>query len=93
VYRVSGRRVDAQIVTSSVEIERPGELSNASVERDGTEISTPSRMLTTADDTRSMTLVVERKVRRNAFSATFEVWDMCGAWQSFTGADRPCAEP
>ena len=85
MYRVSGRRVDAQIVTSSVETERPGELLNASVEPDGTEISTPSRMLTMADDTKSVTFVVERKVRRNASSTTFEVWDMCGAWQSFAG--------
>jgi hypothetical protein len=60
-------------------------LANATVEFGGNELTAPTGMLTLDDGTRRITFAVERIARRNAFSATFEVWDMCGAWQSFAG--------
>jgi hypothetical protein len=62
-------------------------LTNATVQVNGTTLSTAGATRTFPDPTRQIVFYVERGPnKRLGYSATFGVADVCGEWQSFAGA-------
>jgi hypothetical protein len=61
-------------------------LSNATIEIDGTTLSSVGAIRTFPDPTKKITFYAQRGAnKRLAFAASFGVADVCGEWQSFAG--------
>jgi hypothetical protein len=61
-------------------------LSNATIEVDGTTLSSVGATRTFSDPTKKIVFYAQRGAnKRLAFAASFGVADVCGEWQSFAG--------
>jgi hypothetical protein len=61
-------------------------LSNATIEMDDRKIGTAGVVISYDDDeVKQLSFTIVREQKRQAFSASFAVSDLCGEWSSFAG--------